>query len=1610
MKVVVDTQLNNHNYLLFEERLIRAVTKTSSTSLPALLRNKKTSNSVVLESIRTRAKKLALRQAEAERLLVSLVALIDRVRSYYLVTNEDVQRFAPKSTSKLPDLNMWNFDIEDEAHSEEDDFKSKSTFDDDMSTGQETPEDNQLDSKLPRTCSTQSIRELLGDGNAERWDAAIRGHRLEAPEGNGEYTLEFILKMNIQSDTLRAKQILIANEMVELSQERQSTITVKNSVEKKLVEESALLSNLLLSEGADGLIEINYLRQLKGGAHWDTLYDAAMKADICAMLDLLFRIEKGSVFSSKYDVARAMWRLTPHPGEILGEFDTRFVDALELWKRDARLPLDQTAVVYMYAENLRAYGADSTVSLFLQKYLANPKKSSIVFEEFRRELHSTIAQSQHSSGDYQSSEDMIISAAAVDTLVKCQICGKDGHTALKCYKYKALENNKAQKRDISSSKTATQESSPRATHPKQEPSSKGVLPKQHKTQFKQPAATTNNAEKTKDKKPNVRAAIVNNLHESEDDGVEICPTVVVAKAGVWNSSCTMQLDNGANTHILNDRKLFLEEPKLLQEPVSVSGVFNQGNTSLTRKGITKHFGEAYYEPDARNIISQSKLEKLGFRTEPIRRGNIIHAWNVSKGELKLKFKLRNGIFEGPIDPVLIAAITTSEANDTNSRGDTDEDNTGAPSGAENTDTTVTVQHEPQTNDEARPSNPEPNSGRPYSTKLGRHLTKAEEERVNLAKIMHENLGHQGRAHESRMLKGGHLTNCKLCEKDLDIYYEIIPNCPGCLKGKMRAPGSIAFKPPTGAKLGEFWEGDIMFLGPNKYLVVVEVISNFAYTIPIKTRHDNALSQARKIWNTHLSSRFNVNKVVVYTDREGGLQGLNGNINGISVSVLKAPTEGHANRAEVLIRIIKERSRSILYSLPYKLPKACLDYLIKYVVQIKNLSPATTNAESTPAEVVSGCKLNFNDLINLGFGEQGHAFIPIDQREKKNDPTAEEGILVGFDQYAPHNKIIYVVDTKRTVSRLKFVKSPISKEGMDKLNADPINLQDLESPVVSSTILSMEDDASNLRYDEAVIKFGEEATNASVLHELENMERMNVFQFVRSSSVKEKVISSKLFIRSKHADGKFIKLKSRLVLRGDLQKGVDKLNVKSPTTQRSSINTMLALNKHIGGEIYSVDIPAAFLFADLDEDIYMSIPAHVSNIILKSKNLKGYTDNKGRLIVKLRKSIYGLRQAPINFYLHMRNALINMGYTVSASDSCIFSRRTENEITTIAIHVDDLLVSSNSTQHMEELKQKLAEQFGELQWNQREFTYLGMYLRRLDDHSVSIDMTAYAMDLAKRHEDLLIDYTGKTKDPSNLKLFSDINTEDEQENDPVLIKRFKSITMGLMYLSNVRADILKECIILSMCSNNPDTAAWENLKRVLKYVATHPSYCIKLGADSTELNVYSDASYGEHNDGRSHSGMFLSLGANGGPILIKSKKQSLVTQSSTEAEMLALVEAIKRALPVARLLVELGFNKRIAMTVHQDNLSTMHLANVGEGVGGKAKHFRVRYHFIKELIQEGVIDLKHCKTDDMIADIMTKPMVGKERARQTLRIMYAGDEKAFAEASAEALARVNNNRK
>ena len=126
-------------------------------------------------------------------------------------------------------------------------------------------------------------------------------------------------------------------------------------------------------------------------------------------------------------------------------------------------------------------------------------------------------------------------------------------------------------------------------------------------------------------------------------------------------------------------------------------------------------------------------------------------------------------------------------------------------------------------------------------------------------------------------------------------------------------------------------------------------------------------------------------------------------------------------------------------------------------------------------------------------------------------------------------------------------------------------------------------------------------------------------------------------------------------------------------------------------------------------------------------------------------------------------------------------------------------------------------------------------------------------------------------------------------------------------------------------------------------------------------------------------MFAALGQGNAPIVAKSTKQKLNTRSSTESELVALDDTLLHLLWLIQVICFLGYPQS-PVYVYQDNKSTMTVCNTGNSKSAKLKHMAIRWHFIHSKITTKVIELVYISTQEMVADILTKPLTGQDFAR------------------------------
>jgi hypothetical protein len=253
-------------------------------------------------------------------------------------------------------------------------------------------------------------------------------------------------------------------------------------------------------------------------------------------------------------------------------------------------------------------------------------------------------------------------------------------------------------------------------------------------------------------------------------------------------------------------------------------------------------------------------------------------------------------------------------------------------------------------------------------------------------------------------------------------------------------------------------------------------------------------------------------------------------------------------------------------------------------------------------------------------------------------------------------------------------------------------------------------------------------------------------------------------------------------------------------------------------------------------------------------------------------------------------------------------------------------------------------------------------------SVRVSMSHYIMTLLLEYE-----VTGHAVTPAEEWLFE---VRDAAPLSNAERERFHSAVAKLLFLSKrVRPDILTAVSFLTTRVQTPDEDDLKKLGRVLKYLNMTKDLCMVLAPSCIdEVDIYVDASYGTHPDGKSHTGRVISLGKCA-PVAASSTKQKIVTKSSTESELVGLCDSVGDGVGVAELLRSLGYDVK-PIIFHQDNMSTIRMAENGASASRRTRHINVRYFFIKERIDTGEIRVSYLPTEEMIADLLTKPIQGR----------------------------------
>lgn len=471
-------------------------------------------------------------------------------------------------------------------------------------------------------------------------------------------------------------------------------------------------------------------------------------------------------------------------------------------------------------------------------------------------------------------------------------------------------------------------------------------------------------------------------------------------------------------------------------------------------------------------------------------------------------------------------------------------------------------------------------------------------------------------------------------------------------------------------------------------------------------------------------------------------------------------------------------------------------------------------------------------------------------------------------------------------------------------------------------------------------------------EFDAQQRNHTWDLVPPNSTQHLVGCRWVFKLKYLPNGNIDKYKARLVAKGfNQQYGIDYAETFSPVIKSTTIRLVLNIAVNKDWQIKQLDVNNAFLQGTLTEEVYMAQPP-------------GFIDkDQPSHVCRLRKAIYGLKQAQRAWYMELKQHLLNIGFINSLADTSLFIKHNGKSILYLLVYVDDIIVTGSDSSAVASVLSSLAERFSIKDPTDLHY-FLGIEATRTKQ-GLHLMQRKYVMDLLTRTN--MVDAKPvATPLPTTPKLTLHGGTKLDDATE------YRSIVGSLQYLAFTRPDIAFAVNRLSQFMHQPTTDHWQATKRVLRYLAGTSTHEIFLKANSPMLlHAYSDADWaGDNDDYVSTNAYVIYLGHN--PISSSSKKQRGVARSSTEAEYRAVANTASEVQWLCSLLSELHIRLDIGPTIFCDNIGATYLC-ANPVFHSRMRHIAFDFHFVRNMIQSRALRVSHVSTHDQLADALTKPL-------------------------------------
>ncbi|KAJ9560566.1 hypothetical protein OSB04_005726, partial [Centaurea solstitialis] len=468
-------------------------------------------------------------------------------------------------------------------------------------------------------------------------------------------------------------------------------------------------------------------------------------------------------------------------------------------------------------------------------------------------------------------------------------------------------------------------------------------------------------------------------------------------------------------------------------------------------------------------------------------------------------------------------------------------------------------------------------------------------------------------------------------------------------------------------------------------------------------------------------------------------------------------------------------------------------------------------------------------------------------------------------------------------------------------------------------------------------------------EINQFVRLKVCRLVPRPEGKSIIDTKWIFKNKKDEDNIVVRNNARLVAKGyRQQEGIDYNETFAPVARIEAIRMFLAYAAHKDFTVYQMDVKTAFLNGVLKEEVYVSQP-------------EGFVDqDHPDHVYILDKALYGLKQEPRAWYDSLSQFLVESGYSKGKIDNTLFIKREGEHIMLVQIYVDDIIFGSTCPNFCETFSKLMMTRYEMSMMGELNF-FFGLQVKQLSA-GIFINQAKYIKDILKKYN---LENAKIMKTPMSPSCALD----SDPDGTAVDVTTYRGMIGSLMYLTASRPDIMFSTCLCARYQSKPKESHLKAVKRIFRYLKG----TVNLGlwypkGSGYELTGYTDADHGGCKlDRKSMIGHIQFLGDK--LVSWESKNQNCVSLSTAEAEYVAAASCCSQIIWMRTQLRDYGF-KFDKIPIYCDSKSAIAIS-CNPVQHTKTKHIDIRYHFIKDHVEKGTIELYFVNTEFQLADLFTK---------------------------------------